>query len=232
MPRQTIDKNKLRAAIRNLGNEYVFYMLDDAIDLLPPTKLNKLVAKYIDLKRLRPDDKKKKACLLTAVQAFEKASRAGEYYDSFDVNSKNYMEQSTGTTAWISEHGRLIDRCVAEEKKEDPNEVRHAFDILFGLLDYIDECNDDVIFFADEDGAWQVGVNWDRVLPHWFKVLSVTAAPEEYAERIDSLLKHHYNYGRKKMLAVARRTATPEQKIALANATGRRAGGGRTGVNT
>ena len=232
MPRQTIDKDKLRAAIRKLGDEYVFYMLDDAIDLLPPTKLNKLAAKYIDLQKLRPDDKKKKTSLLADVRAFEKASRDGDYYESFDVNSKNYMEQSTGTTAWISAHGRLIDRCVAAEKKGDPSEVRQAFDILFGLLDYIDECNDDVIFFADEGGAWQVGVDWDRVLPHWFKVLAVTTVPEEYAERIDTLLKNHYNYGRKKMLAVARRTATPEQKIALANATGRRVGGRQTGENT
>ncbi len=32
-----IDRDKLRKAIRKLGNEYVFSMLDDAIELLPPT---------------------------------------------------------------------------------------------------------------------------------------------------------------------------------------------------
>jgi len=42
-----IDKIKLRAAIRTLGHEYVFYMLDDAIDLLPQTKLHQLVRKYM-----------------------------------------------------------------------------------------------------------------------------------------------------------------------------------------
>jgi hypothetical protein len=26
----------------------------------------------------------------------------------------------------------------------------------------------DVIFFADEGGSWQVGVDWERVLPPWF----------------------------------------------------------------
>jgi hypothetical protein len=44
---------------------------------------------------------------------------------------------------------------VAEEKKADPAEVRGAFDILFGLLDYIDECNDDVIFLDRDLGAAQ-----------------------------------------------------------------------------
>jgi len=226
MPRKpaAIDRDKLRAAIRKLGQEYVFYMLDDTIDLLPPAKLHQIAKKYLDLKILRPDSEiKSKANLLIAVKDFDKASRAGEYYESFMVNSKNYMEQSTGTTAFIAEYRRLLNRCVAEEKKAKPAEAREAFDILFGLLDYIDECNDDVIFFADEGGSWQVGVDWDRVLPPWFRVLSSTAAPGEYAERITALLEHHYNHGRDKMLAVARKNATPEQRQALADAPDRQA---------
>jgi len=50
-----IDRDKLRTAVRKLGNEYVFNMLDDAIELLPPTKLRKLATKYFDLKPLLPD---------------------------------------------------------------------------------------------------------------------------------------------------------------------------------
>lgn len=49
-----IDKDKLRAAVRKLGHEYVVYMLDDAIDLLPPAKLHQIAKKYLDLKSLRP----------------------------------------------------------------------------------------------------------------------------------------------------------------------------------
>ena len=75
-----IDRDKLRAAVRKLGHEYVFYMLDDAIDLLPPAKLHKIARKYLDLKRLRPDgEKATKLSLLAEVKAFEKASLAGEY---------------------------------------------------------------------------------------------------------------------------------------------------------
>jgi len=37
MADQHIDWDKLRAAIRRMGSEYVFYMLDDAITLLPQT---------------------------------------------------------------------------------------------------------------------------------------------------------------------------------------------------
>jgi hypothetical protein len=216
-----IDRDKLRAEVRKLGNEYVFYMLDDAIELLPLAKLHKIAKKYLDLKRLRPDaEKATRPSLLTDVKRFEKASLAGDYYKSFGVNSQNYTQKSAGTSAWIAEYLRLLDRCVINAKKSNPAEVRQAMDILFGLLNHIDECHDDVIFFADEGGSWQVGVDWAKVLPVWFKVLSATAEPKEYAERITALLYCHYSYGRDKMLAIACRTATTHQRKALAEVRG------------
>ena len=216
-----IDRDKLRAEVRKLGNAYVFFMLDDAIELLPPAKLHKIAKKYLDLKRLRPDaEKATRPSLLTDVELFEKASLAGEYYESFGVNSQNYTQKSAGTSAWIAEYLRLLDRCVNNAKKSNRAEVREAMDVLFGLLNHIDKGHDDVIFFADEGGSWQVGVDWAKVLPVWFKVLSATAEPEEYAERITALLSCHYRYGRDKMLAIARRTATTHQRKALAEVEG------------
>jgi hypothetical protein len=67
-------------------------MLDDAIELLPPAKLAKLVRPYLDVKQLRPDAPDKKS-LLTEVGAFDRASRAGTYYESFNV---------TRRTSWTS----------------------------------------------------------------------------------------------------------------------------------
>ena len=214
-----IDRDKLRAEVRKLGNKCVFLMLDDAIELLPLANLRKIAKKYVDLKRLRPNaEKAARSSWLTDVKLFEKASLAGEYYESFGVNSKNYTQLSAGTTAWIADYLRLLDRCVINAKESNPADVRQAMDILFGLLNHIDEGRDDVIFFADEGGSWQVGVDWAKVLPAWFKVLSATAEPEEYAERITALLSCHYQYGRDKMLAIARRTATTRQRKALAEA--------------
>lgn len=223
MPRKPIqiDRDKLRAAVRKLGNEYVFYMLADAIELLPPAKLHNLVKQYLDVKRLHPDAKQATTpSLLTDAQRFQKISLAGQYYESFDVNSKNYREMSAGTRAWIAEYLRLLDRCVSRAKGSDPAEVREAMDILFGLLDHIDECLVDVIFFADEGGSWQVGVDWAKVLPVWFKALSATAGPDEYAKRIKGMLSRHYSFGHDKMFALARRTATPDQRKALAEVKG------------
>ncbi len=138
-------------------------MLDEAIELLPSTKLYVLAQKYLDLKRLRPDTKNAtKRNLLADVKTFERASLAGEYYDSFDVNSKNFMEKSRGTTNWIAECRRLLDRCVTHAQTGDPARVCQAFGIIFGLLGRLDEGRDDVVFFTDEGGAWQVGVDWNR----------------------------------------------------------------------
>ena len=71
-----IDRDKLRVAIRRLGNQHIYYMLDDAIEMLPPSKLAKLAGKYFDVKSLRVGPKGA-ASLLAEVKAFEKASLRG-----------------------------------------------------------------------------------------------------------------------------------------------------------
>ena len=37
--------------------------------------------------------------------------------------------------------------------------MREAFELLLGLLRRIDK-GDDVIFFADDEGSWRIGVDW------------------------------------------------------------------------
>jgi len=65
-------------------------------------KLHNIAKNYLDLKRLRPDaEKATRPSLLTDVERFEKASLAGEYYESFGVNSQNYTQKSAGTSAWL-----------------------------------------------------------------------------------------------------------------------------------
>jgi hypothetical protein len=214
-----IDRDKLRAAVRRLGDEYVFYMLDDAIDLLPPAKLAKLVSGYLDVKQLRPDAPGKKN-LLADVRAFDAASRSGKYYESFNVNSKNFMDKSTGTRAFIADCNRLLDRCVTQASKGDADEIREAIEIILGLLRYIDECNDDVIFFADEAGSWQVGVDWAKVLPALFSCLSRTTEPEDYARRVVDVVDEFDRHDRGKHMAAARRLGNASQRKALRVATG------------
>lgn len=189
-------------------------MLDDAIDLLPPAKLVKLVGSYLDLKQLLPDAPGKKN-LLADVRAFDTASRAGKYYESFNVNSKNFMEKSTGTRAFIADCNRLLDRCVTQAPKGDAAEIREAIEIILGLLRYIADCNDDVIFFADEAGSWQVGVDWPKVLPALFSCLSRTTEPGEFARRVVEAVDEFDRHNRWKHMTAARRVSTAAQRKAL-----------------
>lgn len=210
-----IDRDKVRAALRRRGAETIFYILDEAIDLLSPENLAKLVAPYMDIKELRPDGPTCKKSILDEVRVFDTASRAGRYYESFNVNSKNFMDKSMGTQSFIADCNRLLDRCVEEAPNGAAPEIREAIEMILDLLRYIDECHDDVIFFADEAGAWQVGVDWVRVLPALFLCLSQTTEEEEYGRLVTNIVNEFDKYSQKKHLTAALGLGTSAQRRAL-----------------
>jgi hypothetical protein len=86
-----VDRAKLRAAVRKLDNKYVYFLLADALELLPDAKLVKVLRPFMDLKALRPQVAKK-GDVFTDVAEFEKASLERKYFESFNVNSKNYRD--------------------------------------------------------------------------------------------------------------------------------------------
>ena len=96
------------------------------------------------------------------------------------------------------------------------DKLRAAIETIFGLLRHIDEGSDDVIFFADEGGSWQVGVDWRKVLPAWFVCLSAMTDSTEYARRVIDVVDEFVKYDRDKHLTVARRKVSPAQRKALA----------------
>jgi hypothetical protein len=185
-----------------------------AIEAVPSTKLGELVGDMVRLDQLA-EGKRGAAPLLEEVRKFHDASLRGEYYDSFDVNSKNFMAKSQGTEAFIAEFDRLAGKCVRAASRGPFGPVREAFELLFRLLRRIDEGNDDVIFFADEGGSWQVGVDWRTVLPAYFRSLAETASPEEFAREVDRAIEDFSDYERPRHLIAARRVASAEQKAAL-----------------
>ena len=222
-PTGPIDRDKLRAAIHRQPPEYHLYLLDDALELLTPAQLEQVAGKYIELAPLRAEGGVgQPAALLAQVQAFERASLAGEYYEDFRVDSHNCTAKSTGTSAFISDFHRHLDRCVAaaagSQAGAERAEVCQAFEVLFGLLDEIDKWEKDIVFFADEGGAWQVNVRWEAVLPAWFGPLSQTADAEVYAARVVWMLERHCAYAAAKLLAEAAQAGTPAQRQALERA--------------
>lgn len=204
----------MRVFFHTLRKEDLIHLLDRAVDLIPRTRLAALVEDYVDLNSLRLESRAAGG-LLGAIRAFDAASRQGDYFEDFNVNSKNYMNKSRGTQTWIADCSRLLDNCVTAAGKGRHAEALEGFELIFALLRRIDEGHDDIIFFADEGGSWQVGVYWDTVLAAWLKCLAQTATPEAFVEAAVTTIDEFSSHRRDKHLKEARRVASPEQRKAL-----------------
>jgi len=214
MSRRTVDLEKLRVALRRMRRGQLLLIADQAITLVPQAKLQKLMGEFVRLDEFTVM-KSGAAPVLDEVRKFHEASLNGDYYESFAVNSKNFMDQSHGTETFFAEFERLLGKCIRASSKGPRAPVREAFELLFGLLRHIDTGNDDVIFFADEGGSWQVGVNWRSALPAYFQCLADAASPKDFAYAVDRAIADFSKYERPRQLTAARRVATAAQKAAL-----------------
>src|SRR5207244_4460693 len=128
---QPLDREKIRALLRKLPDEYVVKLFYRAIEYVPDEHLPELVKGYLSEADLRSAPPKTP---IEAVRDFHAASLRGDYYEDFEVNSKNYMSMSRGTQTWIAECGRLVDLCVAEAKGGKTEVAAEAFGLIFELL--------------------------------------------------------------------------------------------------
>lgn len=149
------------------------------------------------------------------VRTFHDACLRGDYYDSVEVNSKNHMDTSKGTDAFMAEFERLIEKCIRASAKGPLSPVREAFELLLALLRRLDRDPEGVVFFADEGGSWQVGVDWRAALTAYFRCLADGTPAEYFAREVDRGIADFADYDRPKHLATARRVNNAEQRVAL-----------------
>ena len=111
---QRIDPEKLRVGFRQMSRGNLLCVAERAIELVPRARLGALVAGMV-----RPDQlaegKRGASSLLEEVRTFYDACLRRDYYDSFDVNSKNYMDTAKG-----SRRGCLSSRPSASERSRRP----------------------------------------------------------------------------------------------------------------
>lgn len=205
-----LDRQQIRRAIRKLGNDYIFYFLDDAISLLSQGQLRQLLASYLNQEEFVARDSTQEN-LLAEIQEFKKSSLAGEYYEEPSIQVWALEENTRGTLCWIADFRRLLDRC-AESSSMIAADARQAFEILFGLLDCLDDGTGEGIFFAAESGSWMVGADWKRVLPAYFRVLAETAEPSEYVRHVEAIITRHFDGEQAEMNALACRIIDSVQK--------------------
>jgi hypothetical protein len=213
-----VDAEKLHVALRRMPRGRLLIVAERALEIVPRAKLCQFVGDMVRLEELT-EGKPGHASLLDEVRKFHDASLSHEYYESFHVNSKNYMEKSRGTEAFLAEFARVIGKCVRATANGPRRPVREPFELLFALLRCIDEDPDSVVFFADEGGSWQVGADWREVLPAYFRCLAEGASGDEFAREVDRAITDFADYDRQHQLTAARRVASVEQEAALRRST-------------
>lgn len=206
------DLEELRRELRAMRRGDLLIIAERAAELIAPAKLAALFDGYV---RFDAQLSRATVPLLEEVQKFHSAALAGKYFQDFDVNSRNCTHHSAGTDAFIAEFERLSSKCVRAANTAPANLVREAFELLFGLLRHIDQDPDDVVFFADEAGSWQVGVDFRTVFPAYFRCLAETAAADEFATAVNRVIADFADHQRPQHLAAARKVANAAQRVAL-----------------
>ena len=214
MSRRAIDLKGVRQELRALPQGDLLRIAERAAELISNVKLTSLVGDFMQLNEIDANALAT-APLMDEVCLFHTASLGGEYYEECRGHSNNVFEKSRGTDAFIAEFDRLIRRCIRAAKTAPPLAVREAFELLFDLLRNIDKGNDDIIFFADEGGSGDVGVDWDSVFPVYFRCVSYTAAAHVFAQAVDQVIRDFNDDERPRYWQLARRVAKPNQKAAL-----------------
>ncbi len=200
-------------------------ILGRAFVALPSTKARWVFGDAVELAEVCEPRGKRTGQMLDEVKRFHSRCLSGHYYQDFAVNSRNFTHTSAGTQEWIAEMNRLFSRCAEASKEGRHPESRAAFDLLFDLMSQVDECRDDIVFFADEGGSWQVGADLDALLPAYFASLAATTEPAEFAERSLALIRELGDYDRGKYLRLARLATEKEREahskalVALASQT-------------
>ena len=132
MASKRIDWKTLEPALRKLKKDELLHVLRDAYEALPASRVVSVFSEYVDLTRLdAPAHSRKSSApkgLLEAVQRFHAESLKGRYYESFNANSRNYMETSEGTELWMRKCRQLFDTCVEHSGQGHHAEVRSTMD--------------------------------------------------------------------------------------------------------
>jgi len=116
MTRGVVDLEKLRVALQRMSRGNLLIIADRAAELVPRAKLRALVGDFVRLEEIAETESGAMS-LLNDARKFHAASLRGDYYESFAVNSHNFMETSGGTAAFIAEFDRLLRKCIPAVKK-------------------------------------------------------------------------------------------------------------------
>jgi hypothetical protein len=207
-----VSHEKAWSVLQRMDREALLVVLSRALHCLAANQLETVLHDYAWPHEVGAVEEPQARSLVETVREFTDAALRGEYYQDFLVNSQNFTNKSRKTQDFGARLEGLLDRCIAEAAHSEPTQVCAAYELLFDLLREIDKFEKDIVFFADEGGVWQFGIQWKRVLPGYFRCLRLAFGPEEAARRAETFIEEILDAcdrgGAREMLRQAAR-ATP-----------------------
>lgn len=152
--------------------------------------------------------------VVQAVADFYKASLAGVYYASFEINSRNFSHIPEETKEWFEELGDLLESSAQLTKQGDHPSAVESFGMLYKLIEKME--NGEEIIFADEYGSWVIPGEEKDFLDAYISSLSKVKNPEEYTKIVTPLIsRDSISSFCNKVYSIAVKHSSKEQEKAL-----------------
>jgi len=202
-----MDKEKLFQQLQRQKKAILLELLDAAYEAMTTGQRRQIFSHL--LKQVPPTAIDGKH-LLEQVQQFDKASRTGEYYAPFRVNSKNFMEIPEETNAWFARLGDLLQNSSRLTAQGNHEQAVACFQILYRLIDMMESGED--IVFADELGSWMIPGPEKHYINAYLTSLAAIATPEQFTEQALPLVRRDaYSSFADQVYATACKVGNPSQ---------------------
>lgn len=206
-----MNKERLFQFLGQQDSSALLKLLSDAYDFLSRDDRNDLFGSYV--KKLPPSEVDG-GSLLDEIKQFDKSSRAGHYYEPFDINSKNYMDVPEETEEWFEKMGGYLQDSCQLTAQGDYEDAVVCFKLLYELLALV--WNGEEIIFGDEIGSWMLPGDEKQHNAAYLTALAATTTSEEFAKIVVPLVQQdswESFYGR--VYETAARLANAAQKAQL-----------------
>ena len=206
-----IDRTKLLEVLKRQKKAGLLDLLEHAFDAMEPKQQR---AVFGEITSPPPTARAKGPDLLKEVVKFDRDSRAGKYYQDFEINSKNYTYIPDKTDEWFDRLGGLLTETSKLTRQRDHALAVACFDRLYALIETMEE--GDSIVFADELGSWMIPVREEVWMADYLASLAATTTPEEFtAKAIPLILRDSGQSFAARIYPSALKAASKEQAKSL-----------------
>jgi hypothetical protein len=179
---ERVSQERVWWLLRSLERDSLMVIAARALLEVPVSELERVLRGYA-----RPADVLRRGdeqvpSLLATVERFCNHARQGHFFED-----SGGSEPSNATQEFVGRCRMLFDRALSEGPGADPEELRAALELLFGLVQEIAEEPDMVVHFPGAAGVESLGIDWQRVAPAYFRALTRTASEAELDAAVERL---------------------------------------------